>query len=443
MNVAIIGTGYVGTVTGTCFAELGHNVVCVDIDAAKVDQINAGIPPIHEPGLPALLKTHVGKRLRATDDYNDAILNSEMTFICVGTPSGDGGRIDLSIVRSASKSIGKALAERGADARYAYHVVVVKSTVVPGTTDDVVAPLIRENMRSEGHGGDGHGGGGVEGAVAGIAMNPEFLREGKAVHDFMNPDKIVIGGDIRAVDTVARLYENISCKITRTDTKTAEMIKYANNSFLATKISFANEIGNICKKLGIDVYEVMSAIGNDFRIERQFLNAGAGFGGSCFPKDVKGLIGRAGELGYDPLLLNAVIRINEEQPMRMIELLTNRIGDVRNRRIAVLGLSFKNETDDIRESRSIPVIKELLNRGATVAAYDPLASGNMREVFPDILYCDSAKDALDGADACMIMTEWDEFRSLDQEFDAMRDVVVIDGRRMVSLDRGVYEGICW
>ena len=430
MNVAIIGTGYVGTVTGTCFAELGHNVVCVDVDAAKVDRINAGIPPIHEPGLPALLKAHVGKRLRATDDYNDAILNSEVTFICVGTPSGDDGRIDLSIVRSASKSIGKALAERGADALYAYHVVVVKSTVVPGTTDEVVAPLIRENVR-------------YEGDVVGIAMNPEFLREGKAVHDFMNPDKIVIGGDTRAIDIVARLYENISCEITRTDTKTAEMIKYANNSFLATKISFANEIGNICKKLGIDVYEVMSAIGKDFRIEGQFLNAGAGFGGSCFPKDVKALIGRASELGYDPLLLNAVIRINEEQPMRMVELLANRIGDVCNRRIAVLGLSFKNETDDIRESRSIPVIRELLNRGATVAAYDPLASENMREVFPDILYCDSAKDALGGADACMIMTEWDEFRSLDQEFDAMRDVVVIDGRRMVSLDRGVYDGICW
>ena len=443
MNVAIIGTGYVGTVTGTCFAELGHNVVCVDVDAAKVDQINAGIPPIHEPGLPALLKTHVGKRLRATDDYNDAILNSEVTFICVGTPSGDDGRIDLSIVRSASTSIGKALAERSADASHTYHVVVVKSTVVPGTTDEVVAPLIRENVRSEGHGGDGHGGDGAEGEVVGIAMNPEFLREGKAVHDFMNPDKIVIGGDARAVDTVARLYEKIPCEITRTDTKTAEMIKYANNSFLATKISFANEIGNICKKLEIDVYEVMSAIGKDFRISEQFLNAGAGFGGSCFPKDVKALIGRAGELGYDPLLLNAVIMINEEQPMRMIELLTNRIGDVRNRRIAVLGLSFKNDTDDIRESRSIPVIRELLNRGATVAAYDPLAAENMREVFPDILYCDSAKSALEDADACLIMTEWAEFGSLDQEFDAMREIVVIDGRRMVSLDRGVYEGICW
>ena len=428
MNVAIIGTGYVGTVTGTCFAELGHNVVCVDVDAAKVDRINAGIPPIHEPGLPALLKAYVGKRLRATDDYNDAIPNSEVTFICVGTPSGDDGRIDLSIVRSASKSIGKALAERDTDA---YHVVVVKSTVVPGTTDEVVAPLIRAT------------GGNVDTGIVGIAMNPEFLREGKAVYDFMNPDKIVIGGDIRAADTVAGLYEKISCEITRTDTKTAEMIKYANNSFLATKISFANEIGNICKKLGIDVYEVMSAIGKDSRIEGQFLNAGAGFGGSCFPKDVKALIGRAGELGYNPLLLNAVIRINEEQPMRMVELLANRIGDIRNRRIAVLGLAFKNETDDIRESRSIPVIKELLNRGATVAAYDPLASENMREVFPDILYCDSARDALDGADACMIMTEWAEFESLDQEFDAMRDVVVIDGRRMVSLDRGFYDGICW
>jgi UDPglucose 6-dehydrogenase len=429
MNVSIIGTGYVGSVTGACFAELGHNVVCADIDTEKVEQINTGIPPIHEQELPELLKKHAGKRLRATDDYNDAILESDVTFICVGTPSDEDGCIDLSIVRSASTSIGKALAERGADSCHAYHVVVVKSTVVPGTTDEVVAPLIRANVGDD--------------EVVGIAMNPEFLREGKAVHDFMNPDKIVIGGDVRAVDTVARLYEKIPCEITRTDTRTAEMIKYANNSFLATKISFANEIGNICKKLGIDVYEVMSAIGKDFRISEQFLNAGAGFGGSCFPKDVKALIGRACELGYDPLLLNAVIMINEEQPMHMIELLTNRIGDVRNRRIAVLGLSFKNGTDDIRESRSIPVIRELLNRGATVAAYDPLASENMQEVFPNVLYCDSAKDALEGADACMIMTEWAEFGSLDQEFDAMREIVVIDGRRMVSLDRGIYEGICW
>ena len=276
-------------------------------------------------------------------------------------------------------------------------------------------------------------------------MNPEFLREGKAVYDFMNPDKIVIGGDSRARDTVARLYKKISCEITLTDTRTAEMIKYANNSFLATKISFANEIGNICKRLGIDVYEVMSAVGKDFRISEHFLNAGAGFGGSCFPKDVKALIGRARELGYDPLLLNATIRVNEEQPMRMIELLADRIQEIRGRRIAVLGLAFKNETDDIREARSIPVIGELLNRGATVAAYDPLATENMRKVFPDVLYCDSAKDALAGADACLIMTEWAEFGSLDQEFEEMLNVVVIDGRRMVSLDsdRGVYEGICW
>ena len=440
MNVSIIGTGYVGTVTGACFAELGHNIICVDIDTEKVRQMNEGIPPIHEEGLPELLKKHAGVRLRATSDYNDAISDSDVTFICVGTPSDENGSIDLSIVRSASASIGKAIsakwqrrgAEKGGESDAdRYHVVVVKSTVVPGTTDEVVAPIIRENS-------------GDAGAV-GIAMNPEFLREGKAVYDFMNPDKIVIGGDPRARDTVARLYENISCEITLTDTRTAEMIKYANNSFLATKISFANEIGNICKRLGIDVYEVMSAVGKDFRISEHFLNAGAGFGGSCFPKDVKALIGRASELGYDPLLLNAVIRVNEAQPMRMIELLTARVGEIRGRRIAVLGLAFKNETDDIREARSIPVIKELLNRGATVAAYDPLAVENMRKVFPNVSYCDSAKDALAGADACLIMTEWAEFGSLDQEFEEMLEVVVIDGRRMVSLDsdRGVYEGICW
>ena len=421
MNVSIIGTGYVGTVTGACLAELGHDVICVDIDQQKVDWINAGIAPIHEPGLSELLKKHAGIRLRATTDYNDAISNSDVTFICVGTPSGEDGRIDLSIVRSASKSIGKALSDKRS-----YHVVVVKSTVVPETTEKVVAPLVR-------------------GENVGIAMNPEFLREGKAVYDFMNPDKIVVGGDPRAVEMVASLYEGIPCEITRTDTRTAEMIKYANNSFLAAKISFANEIGNICKKLGIDVYDVMSAIGKDFRISEHFLNAGAGFGGSCFPKDVRALIGKAEELGYDPMLLNAVIEVNEEQPMRMVKLLVEHIGDLRNRRIAVLGLAFKNDTDDIRESRSIPVITELLNLGAQVSAYDPLAELNMRKIFPEIDYCESALDALNGADACLIMTEWDEFRSLDKEFDAMKNLVVIDGRRVVSLDhgRGIYEGICW
>jgi len=421
MNVSIIGTGYVGTVTGACLAELGHDVICVDIDQQKVDWINAGIAPIHEPGLSELLKKHAEIRLRATTDYNDAIPNSDLTFICVGTPSGEDGRIDLSIVRSASKSIGKALSDKRS-----YHVVVVKSTVVPETTEKVVAPLVR-------------------GENVGIAMNPEFLREGKAVYDFMNPDKIVVGGDPRAVEMVARLYEGIPCEITRTDIRTAEMIKYANNSFLAAKISFANEIGNICKKLGIDVYDVMSAIGKDFRISEHFLNAGAGFGGSCFPKDVRALLGKAEEIGYDPMLLNAVIEVNEEQPIRMVKLLVEHIGDLRNRRIAVLGLAFKNDTDDIRESRSIPVIAELLNLGAQVSAYDPLAELNMRKIFPEIDYCESALDALNGADACLIMTEWDEFRSLDKEFDAMKNLVVIDGRRVVSLDhgRGIYEGICW
>ncbi len=425
MNVAIIGTGYVGTVTGACFAELGHNVVCVDIDPVKVDMINAGIPPIHEPGLAELLKKYVGAGLRATVDYNDAISGSDLTFICVGTPSDEDGRIDLSIVRCASESIGNVLK---LDGRGSHHVVVVKSTVVPGTTDNVVAPLIHARGELEN---------------VGIAMNPEFLREGKAVYDFMNPDKIVIGGDSRSAGMVARLYEKIPCKATLTDIRTAEMIKYANNSFLATKISFANEIGNICKQLGIDVYEVMSAIGKDFRISEHFLNAGAGFGGSCFPKDVKALIGRAEELGYDPLILRAVVRVNEEQPMRMIELLVKRIGDLRGRRIAVLGLAFKNDTDDIREARSIPVIRKLLDRGASVAAYDPLAAENMRAVFPDVEYFRSAADALKGTDGCLIMTEWGEFGSLDREFDAMNEIVVIDGRRAVSLDRGVYEGICW
>src|SRR3990170_1654105 len=294
MRISVIGTGYVGTVSAACFAELGHDVICVDIDRSRIDQINAGIPPIYEEGLSELLKKHAGKRLNATSDYESAVNNSDASFICVGTPSDPHGNIDLSIIRSASASLGDSIRKK-----HGYHVVVVKSTVVPETTEKVVLPIIEKHSGK--HIGD-----------FGIAMNPEFLREGKAVYDFMHPDKIVVGSlDEKSGDIVASLYKGLKCEVTRTNPRTAEMIKYANNAFLATKISFANEVGNICKELGIDTYEVMSAVGKDFRIGPHFLNAGAGFGGSCFPKDVKALIGKASEIGYDPVLLRSVIDVNE------------------------------------------------------------------------------------------------------------------------------------
>ncbi len=433
MKVSIIGSGYVGTVSAACFAELGHEVICIDIDEEKVKQINAGIPPIYEEGLKELMKKHAEHHLIATSDYDYAVTNSDVSFICVGTPSGDDGSIDLSIVRAASASLGRAIAKKEG-----YHIVVVKSTVVPETTEKVVLSTIGEYSGKR------------AGDDFGIAMNPEFLREGKAIYDFMHPDKIVIGAiDERTSAIVSELYRSLDCEITHTNPKTAEMIKYVNNSFLATKISFSNEIGNICKKLGIDTYEVMQAVGTDFRISKSFLNSGAGFGGSCFPKDVKALISKAKDIGYDPLLLESVIEVNERQPLEMIELLESKLGNgnITGKRIAVLGLAFKNDTDDIRESRSIPVIAELLHLGADITAYDPMASDEMKKVFSNITYHISAAGALKDADACLIMTEWDEFRNLDSEFGLMKNSIVIDGRHMIvpeDIEQDIdYVGLCW
>lgn len=427
MKISVIGTGYVGTVSAACFAELGHDVICVDIDRKKIDQINSGIPPIYEEGLSELLKKHAGKRLSGTSDYEFAVNNSNVSFICVGTPSDSDGNIDLGIIRAASASLGDALKYKNG-----YHVVVVKSTVVPETTEKVVLPIIEEHS-------------GKRAGELGIAMNPEFLREGKAIYDFMNPDKIVVGArDEKSGDIIASLYSGLDCAVTRTNPRTAEMIKYVNNSLLATKISFSNEIGNICKKLGIDTYEVMSAVGKDFRIGQHFLNAGAGFGGSCFPKDVKALIGKAREIGYEPELLKSVIDVNEKQPSMMVELLKSKLGNLNGKKIAVLGLAFKNDTDDIRESRSIPVIKELLDNNAEISAYDPMANENMARIFKNIEYHDSAAGALHGADACLIMTEWNEFKTLGKEFTVMKNRLVIDGRHMLaSRDDIEYVGLCW
>ena len=427
MKISVIGTGYVGTVSAVCFAELGHEVICVDIDSSKIEKINAGIPPIYEEGLSLLLKKHAGKKLSGTCDYRFAVMNSDVSFICVGTPSDTDGNIDLSIVKAASSSLGKALKEKKE-----YHVIVVKSTVVPQTTEKVVLPIIEKYS-------------GKCPGEFGIAMNPEFLREGKAIYDFMHPDKIVVGSiDKRSGDIVASLYNGLNCEVTRTNPRTAEMIKYVNNAFLATKISFSNEIGNICKQLDINTYEVMTAVGKDFRIGPYFLNSGAGFGGSCFPKDVKALIAKAKETGYEPLILESVIKVNEKQPGRMVLLLKNELGELKDKNITVLGLAFKNDTDDIRESRAIPVIKELLDNGAFVSAYDPMANENMERIFANIKYHSSAADALRGSDACLVMTEWDEFKSLDKEFDLMRNKLIIDGRHMLAPRKDIkYSGLCW
>jgi UDPglucose 6-dehydrogenase len=423
MKITIIGGGYVGLVTGACFADTCHDVTIVDVDLARVGMINEKRPPIFEAGLETILSRTVGKNLRASHSW-DSISISDLTFICVGTPPNDDGSANLTYIESASHSIGTALQNAKG-----YHVVVVKSTVPPGTTEKVVGPAVLASAHK------------TEDDI-GFAMNPEFLREGRAIEDFTKPDRIVIGSNrTRAGDRVAEVYQSFSAPLIRTGIPAAEMIKCTSNAFLAMKISFSNEIGNICKELGIDVYEVMNGVGADQRIGQKFLGAGAGFGGSCFPKDLSSLAVLASKTGVEPRILRAVLEVNEYQPHRLIALLEKKAGNLSGKRIAVLGLAFKDNTDDVRDSRAIPVIWDLVNKGARVVAFDPMAVPNMQKVFPAIEYTGSARDALKGADGCLVMTEWPEFSRLDHEFDGMKKRVIIEGRRILSCkDR---DGICW
>jgi len=438
MNVSIVGSGYVGTTVAACLADLGHDVTTIDVDESVVDAINDGEAPIHEPGLDPLVSAWAGKRLRATTDY-DAVRDTDLTMLALPTPSRDDGSIDLDAMEAGARSVGEALA--GADqadpSSDDYHLVVVKSTVVPGTTENVLEPIIAEAS------------GRTPGEDLGVAVNPEFQREGSAVDDFMEPDKIVLGtdGDSRALDRLAECYEPIvvdwDVPVVETGRREAEMIKYANNAFLAAKVSLINDIGNVCKEYGVDAYEVAEAIGLDHRIGEAFLRSGVGWGGSCFPKDLDALIAAAEAADYEPPVLRAVRDLNDLQPERLLSLLDDHV-DVAGERVAVLGLAFKPGTDDVRNSRAIPVIEGLQERGAAVVAYDPVASASMREHFPDVTYADSAEAALDGAVGALVVTDWDEFATLDDEFDAMAKPVVVDGRRIVSRRDGLtYEGLTW
>jgi len=434
MRVSIIGSGYVGTTIAACFADLGHDVVNIDIDEGIVDAINNARPPIHEDGLPELVTEHAGEdgtgRLRATTDY-DALLDTDATFLCLPTPQNDDGSIDLSIMKAGAAQLGDTLATKNE-----WHTVVVKSTVVPGTTEDVITQLLEDESEK------------TAGEDFGVGMNPEFLREGTAVHDFLDPDKVVLGADDdRALADMQAIFDPLITKtdapVVETDTRTAEMIKYANNSFLAAKVSLINDIGNICKEHGIDAYEVADAIGLDDRISEQFLRSGLGWGGSCFEKDTAAIRAAAREQRYNPLMLDAATEVNDCQPDRLLSLMDDHV-DVTNKRVAVLGLSFKPGTDDIRNSRAIPVIEGLQARDANVVAYDPVAEENMRERFPDVTYAANPAEALDGASAALIVTDWDEITALDAEFDAMATPVVVDGRRAIERRAGiVYEGLTW
>jgi UDPglucose 6-dehydrogenase len=430
MRVSIVGSGYVGTTIAACFADLGHEVTNVDIDETVVATINAGESPISEPGLDDLLAEHGGDRMHATTDYG-AVLDTDLTFLALLTPSTDDGGIDLSYMEAAAETLGETLAGASGE-----HTVVVKSTVVPGTTADVITPIV-EDASGMTAGEDLH-----------VAMNPEFLREGTAVEDFLHPDKVVFGStDAGAIERLRELYDPLLARhgapVVETGTREAEMIKYANNAFLASKVSLINDIGNVCKELGVDAYEVADAIGLDDRIGAKFLRSGLGWGGSCFPKDVKAIIHSAKERDYDPAMLEAAIEVNDRQPGRLLALMDRHV-DVAGERVAVLGLAFKPGTDDIRNARAVPVIEGLQDRGAEVAAYDPVAAENMRERFPDIEYADAPEGALEDAVAALVVTEWEEIAGLDGEFDAMKTPVVIDGRHAVDRREGiVYEGLTW
>ena len=409
MKISIIGTGYVGLVTGACLASKGHQVTCVDIDPARVQALNAARSPIFERGLDDLLRDTVGRTLTATTDLPSAVHSSEVTFVAVGTPF-DGKAIDLSAVLGASREIGEVLRKKDS-----YHVVVVKSTVVPGTTDGCVRAALESASGKK------------AGRDFGLGMNPEFLSEGEAVHDFLIPDRLVLGGiDDRSIDLLDEVYRPFpETPRIRTNTRTAEMIKYASNALLANLISFSNEIANLGAALGdIDSVDVMRGvhISQYFKTRTDeglppitaFLRAGCGFGGSCLPKDVKALIVHGERAGLDMSLLKAVIQINEQQPARVLELLRKHWTDLRGVRIAVLGLAFKPGTSDVRESPAFPIIRMLLGHNADLRAYDPVAMDEARTVIPDsdIRYCGSLSSALENVDAVVVVTPWEEFQDL-------------------------------
>jgi UDPglucose 6-dehydrogenase len=420
MNISIIGTGYVGLVTGACFAKLGHRVICIDIDPEKIQKINKQIPPIYEQGLEPLLTTHKDKITATTDD--NALINTDVTFLCVGTPSRKDGSLNLSYLKEATKEIARILKHKPT-----YHLVVVKSTVLPGTTQDIVLPLLEQHSEKK------------VGNDIGLAMNPEFLKEGVAIQDFLEPDRIVIGFyDQKSRTTLRELYKDFSCPILETSLSAAEMIKYASNAFLATKISFINEIGNMCKKKNIDAYTVAEGMGLDKRIGRAFLDSGIGWGGSCFPKDVNALIAWAKEINEPSRIIEQTKAVNIDQPLRLVKILQKHIPHLKGKTIGVLGLAFKPDTDDIRESRAIPIIEELLANGAHVKAYDPQAMQNFKALFPTIQYCQNATDVL-SADAVLITTKWKEFATLNYQ-----GKIVIDGRRITKATNAkIYEGVCW
>ena len=417
MNICVVGTGYVGLVTGAVFADLGNDVLCVDNDAAKVADLDAGRMPIYEPGLEEMVARNVADgRLAFTTDLPTAVRRSVIVFITVGTPPKPDGQTDLSAVEDVARVIAQAM-ER-------YTVVVNKSTVPVGT-GNLVREVIEKNQ--------------VRPVPFDVVSNPEFLREGSAIEDTLRPDRIVIGAPTQQVAmSLLELYAPLERPMIITDVPSAEMIKYASNAFLSTKISFINAIANICELAGADVTQVMKGMGLDARIGASFLSAGLGYGGSCFPKDTDSLVHTASALGYDFSLLRAVVGINRERASHFVALMARTLAPLAGRTVAVLGLAFKPNTDDMREAKSLEVIERLLERGAAVRVYDPVAMPPARRLLPaTVTYFESPYEAATGADAVALVTEWNEFKFLNLERlrAAMRRPVVFDGRNVWEPER--------
>lgn len=416
MNITVIGTGYVGLVAGTCLADLGNSVICIDNNCEKIDKIQQGIIPIFEPGLEELLKSNVSEnRLRFSTDLDSAVKESEVCFIAVGTPQDIDGSADLTYVLQVAQSIAKAM--------NGYKVIVIKSTVPVGTAEKV-AQIVKQNTNYD----------------FDIVSNPEFLKQGKAVDDFLYPDRVVIGSNSehasKIMQDIYAPYLRTANKIILMDVKSAEMTKYAANSFLATKISFINEIANLCEKVGADAEMVRIGISSDARIGNKFLFPGLGYGGSCFPKDVKALIKTGEEYNCDMSIIKAADKANQKQRQLFIDKIIEKFGqDLSEKTFAIWGLAFKPKTDDIREAPSITIINELLKRGAKINAYDPKAKNSAKKIFKNkIRYSKKSYDALENADALLILTEWNEFRRPDFEKIklAIKKPIIFDGRNIYN-----------
>jgi UDPglucose 6-dehydrogenase len=412
MFISVVGTGYVGLVTGVALSEIGHTVTCIDIDKDKVEKMRKGLSPIYEPGLDELMVKNINEsRLYFTTDHEEGFANANAIYIAVGTPQKEDGSANLQYVEAVAESIARYIKQDT--------IVVTKSTVPVGT-NDFIKKIINKNLVSD--------------VNVDIVSNPEFLREGSAVYDTFNGDRIVIGAENeRAANIIEEINKPFGVPVFKTDVRSAEMIKYASNAFLATKISFINEIANICEKLGANVRDVALGMGQDNRIGSQFLNAGIGYGGSCFPKDTHALVQIAGNADHEFELLKSVINVNNKQQRLLVDKAVERFGSLTGKRIALLGLAFKPNTDDMREAPSIVVSELLVNAGATVIAFDPIAVENAKKMLPEeVQYSESINEALSSADMAFIMTDWDEIVNMDLGIlsDLMKEPVVFDGRNV-------------